>query len=251
MAKLTLAQRQDRLRFDFLVIKNMNSPIMSVKAYRSLEDMKARRNPINSKDEGASAAHYIADYMIKTLVGEDQYSSSTSVHFDLLAKGDYPFSDPVCWVISNEIPWTPHFSKGRPVCIGEIWEEAKGRMLLGQMLIHVAKLLNFDEVPRSPNYNGYNGAAVRYWRNKLNMQPITPGLAYPVLPDIDKILHDDTGGDNGFKPKTQNLSALGLSQPAIQPASTLFQAKGVIPDASAPQAMPSTSVFTPRERKNL
>lgn len=250
MAKLTLAQRQDRLKFDFLVVINMTSPIMSVAAYRSLEDMKARRNPIVSKDEGSFATHYIADYKIKTLVGEDRHSSSTSVHFDLLAEGDYPFSEPKCWVLSNEIPWTPHFTKGRPVCTGEIWGEAKGKMLLGQLFIHVAKLLNFDEIPRSPNYNGYNGAAVRYWKTKLNMQPITPNLVYPVLPDIDKLL---IGGDNGFNPRTQNLSAIGIFQakPAAQPVENVFQAKRADIPASGLQATPSSSPFTSRGRRDL
>lgn len=249
MAKLTPAQRQDRLRFDYLVVSKMQSPFMSVTAYRSVEEMKARRNPIGSRDEGHLALHYIADYKIKTLIGEDRYSSGTSIHFDLLAKGDYPFSEPNCWVISNDIPWTPHFTKGETVCLGEIWKESKGSMLLGHLLVHVAKLLNFDEIPRSPNYNGYNGAAVRYWRTKLNMQPITPGLAYPVLPDIDELL---SGGDNAFKPKAPGLAASDIFQAksVVQPLNNVFQARQANPADRQPQAMPTSSVFAPSPRKN-
>lgn len=198
MAKLTPEQRDDRLRFDYRVVNEMRSPIMSVAAYRSVNDLTARRDPIVSEAEGHLAQHYLIDFNVRTLVGEDRYSLSTSVHFDLLANGNYPLKVPVCWVISNEIPWTPHFKKGLPICIGEIWEESNGKMLLGQLLIHVAKLLNFEEVPRSENYGGYNPEAVRYWRTKLNMHPITPNLIYPVLPDFVTTKVDRT--EDFFKP---------------------------------------------------
>jgi hypothetical protein len=87
-------------------------------------------------------------------------------------------------VISDKVPWSPHFRKNLPVCAGEIWTESRGTMILGHLLIHVAKLLNFDELLRTADYNGYNPEAAYYWRTKLNMQPINPGLLYPVLPDI-------------------------------------------------------------------
>jgi hypothetical protein len=81
------------------------------------------------------------------------------------------------------MPWTPHFSRNRPICTDEeIWLAAKGRLLLGHWLVHVAKLLNFDEIPRTENYGGYNPDAAAYWRAKLNRQPLTPDFPYPVLP---------------------------------------------------------------------
>jgi len=183
MAKLTSEQRDDRLRLDYRVTSQMQSPIMSVSAYRSVENLRAQRNTITAVEEGHLAKHYLAHYDIKTLIGPDQYSSTTSVHFDLLAKGNYPLSEPNCWVISARMPWTPHFKEGRTICIGDIWENSQGRMLFGQLLIHVAKLLNFDEIPLSPSYVGYNMEAAAYWREKLNRQPVTPELVYPVLPD--------------------------------------------------------------------
>lgn len=184
MAKLTTEQRDDRLRLDYKVTSQMQSPIMDVAGYRSIEDLRAQRNPITAVEEGHLAKHYLAHYNIKTLVGPDRYSSKTSVHFDLLAKGNYPLSEPNCWVISDKMPWTPHFTEGRTICIGDIWEKWQGRMLFGQLLVHVAKLLNFDEIPLSENYGGYNPDAVAYWRAKLNRQPLTPDLIYPVLPDL-------------------------------------------------------------------
>lgn len=182
MSNLTPVERNDRLMFDYRLVRKMYSPIMSVEAYRSVDDLFERRNPIASEQEGHLALHYVADYKIKTLLGPDKYSSNTSVHFDLLAGGDYPMTDPACWVISKDIPWTPHFAKGRPICIGDIWTNSRGRMLLGHLLVHVAKLLNFDEIPRSDHYGGYTPSAFYYWRDKFNLQPITVNLPYPVLP---------------------------------------------------------------------
>jgi hypothetical protein len=63
-----------------------------------------------------------------------------------------------------------------------MWEDASGKMLLGPLMVHVAKLLNFDEIPRSDNYGGYNPQAAEYWRTQLKRQPINPHLVYPNLP---------------------------------------------------------------------
>lgn len=182
--RLTGQELKDRLKLDYEIVMNMRSPTMNVTAYRNAEDLEAQRNPILSAEEGHLATHYFVDYFIKTLIGPDQYSDKTSVKFDLLANGNYPYTLPSCFVISSPIPWSPHFKEGIPVHTDyDLWEEAGGRMLLGHWLIFVAKLLNFDEIiPRSANYGGFNPEAAHYWRTKLNQQPVTPGLAYPILP---------------------------------------------------------------------
>jgi hypothetical protein len=55
-------------------------------------------------------------------------------------------------------------------------------MLLGELIVHIAKLLNFDEVARGGGYVGYNGEAIEYWKTDLEYLPITPNLPYPELP---------------------------------------------------------------------
>jgi hypothetical protein len=181
---LTKQELHDRLRLDYEIVMNMRSPVMNVTAYRNANDLEVQRNPILSQEEGHLATHYLVDYYIKTLIGPDQYSDKTSVNFDLLANGNYPYTLPSCFVISSPMPWTPHFKEGCPVHTDyDLWEEAEGRMLLGHWLIFVAKLLNCDEIiPRAENYGGFNPLAMHYWRTKLKRQPITPTLAYPVLP---------------------------------------------------------------------
>jgi hypothetical protein len=102
------------------------------------------------------------------------------VHVAPLANGDYPRSAPTAWVVSDVVPWTPHFAANVPVCHGDhMW--APNRTLLVDYIIHIGKLLNFDEPPPIPSYHGYNGAAVAYWRDTMKFEPLDPGLRFPSI----------------------------------------------------------------------
>lgn len=178
---------QSRLLHDFRIVSLMKSPLMKVIAYRDVDDLYGRRDPIVSEDEGHLATHYLVEYNIKTLVGRGTYSDRTLVHIDLLADYNYPFTEPCCYVVDSTLPWSPHFLEGAPICLGELWSQARGNMLLGHLLVHIAKLLNFDEVARGGGYVGWNGEAVEYWREVLGEQPITKNLPYPALPDLNPL----------------------------------------------------------------
>jgi hypothetical protein len=181
---LDLDDIQSRLRFDYQVATLMSDPLMRVEAYRNVDDLRARRDAITSIADGHLATHYRVEYNIRTLVDRGKYSPQTIVHFDLFANNNYPLSEPSCFVVGEEMPWSPHFWRGYPICIGDIWEQAEGSMLLGQLLIHIAKLLNFDEPAQTPGYEGYNGEAIEYWETVLGRRPITGNLVYPKLPDL-------------------------------------------------------------------
>ena len=182
MAGLNQDDLHSRLLLDYRVVTRMSGTLMRVVAYRNVDDLRKRRNPIISEGDGHLATHYLVDYYIKTLVGRGVYSDHTTVHVDVLANNNYPFREPACWVVESKMPWSPHFVKGRPICLGELWNLSQGAMLLGQLLVHIAKLLNFDEESRGPGYVGYNGEAIDYWKNVLDYQPITKDLPYPQLP---------------------------------------------------------------------
>jgi hypothetical protein len=175
-----------RLRFDYQVVTAMSSPLMAVEAYRSLEDLGARRNPVQSVDDGHLATYYRVEYNIKTLAGRGRYSYKTTISYDLFGDNDYPESEPVCFVISKPIPWSPHFHpETGKVCLGDAWEDSEGDMLLGELMAHVARLLNFDEPEYdNPDYVGWNGESIDYWVKERNRQPITKNLPYPILPDL-------------------------------------------------------------------
>lgn len=181
---LDLDDIQSRLRFDYQIVSLMSSPLMRVEAYRNVDDLRARREAVTSVSDGHLATHYRVEYNIRTLVNRGRYSDQTTVHFDLFANNNYPHTEPSCFVVDSEMPWSPHFWKGYPVCIGNIWEQADGSMLLGQLLIHIAKLVNFDEPAHTPGYEGYNGEAIEYWETVLGRRPITANLRYPKLPDL-------------------------------------------------------------------
>lgn len=184
MKKLTSDQLQTRLKMDYQIVTKMRSPLMSVTAYRNAADLDKRRNPIETEVDGPLATHYLVTYFVKTLVGKDRYSEKTSIKFDLQANGNYPYTYPGVWVTSSATPWTPHFKEGHPVCIDhDLWEDYEGAMLLGELFVQVAKLLNFDEIPRSENYGGLNPEAAQYWREVLGQKPITANLPYPALPE--------------------------------------------------------------------
>jgi len=69
-----------------------------------------------------------------------------------------------------------------PVCLGETWLNAEGAMLLGQLFVHIAKLLNWDEVGRGSGYSGWNGEAIAYHKRVYGDKPLNPDLRYPSVP---------------------------------------------------------------------
>jgi hypothetical protein len=230
MAQLTPEQRQDRLRFDYRVATQMRTPVMSVTAYRNADDLAARRNPVASEDEGHEATHYLVDYYMKTLAGEGRFLNKTSVMFDLLANGNYPYTPPTCFVVSKPIPWTPHFTEDRPICTDDdLWVDARGRMLLGHWLVHVAKLINFDEIPHSGGgtiYGGYTPDAARYWFDHYKQKPITPDFPYPPLPawisSKPVVMFESAQNESLFEPKeaeAADLSPGETSDAVFEPAS--------------------------------
>ena len=176
---------QSRLRLDYRIVSLMYSPLLDVAAYRNVDDLRAQRNPVTSITEGNLATHYRVTYNLRTLTGPGSYSPATTVHFDLLANPDYPDHEPSCFVIESPRPWSPHVSDTGWVCIGKIWEKAKGNMLLGELVIHIAKLLNFDEPEYVDlDYGGFRPEAVRYWTEELGRQPLTRNLHYPMISSL-------------------------------------------------------------------
>src|ERR1700749_1567574 len=104
-------QLQERLRLDYRVVMSMRSPIMSLAAYSNQDDLYVRQNPIYDEAHAHLATNYLVDYHIKTLVGPDRFSNKTTVHVDLLANGNYPCTQPSCYVVESEVPWSPLFKE--------------------------------------------------------------------------------------------------------------------------------------------
>lgn len=189
MTGLSPQQRTQRYAFDFQVVQAMNDGganekgegVFHAEAYRSMADLEARRNPIIAVAEATQATKYRVDFRVPTLAGRNQsLQPVTTIGFDLAA-GNYPYNPPSSWII-GAVPYSPHFRKGAPVCDGELWREAKGKMLFGQFLVYVAQLLNWDEKQRGGGYVGWNGDAIALHREKYGDRSISPGIRYPSLP---------------------------------------------------------------------
>jgi len=201
MKKLSPDDLRSRLRFDYQVCQRMFGPIFTGEAYRNATDMRLRRNRITSLSEADQARKYRIDFHVRTLIGKDQFSDLTTIGVDLEA-GNYPFEEPPSWVISKPIPYSPHFKSGRGVCTGSLWETANGRMLLGELLVHIARMLNWDSTTHwtyktDTIYEGWNPEAARYYYSRYGREPITKNLPYPLV----HVNTDTTPGPKDAEPQ--------------------------------------------------
>lgn len=216
MPKLSPEELNSRLRFDWNIVQRMKSPLATIAAFKSMNDLKASKHPITDAAEAHRAIAYLVEYRIKSLVDAGRFHDRFDVSIDLMAGGNYPYSEPACFVISRPVPWSPHFlPSAGSICLGELWSAAAGNITLGHLIIHIAKLLNSDEADREPGYSGWNAQAVQYWRHVMKRQPVTPGLQYPVVPP--QITHGVTAET---KPLFCPASA---AAPSFAPAPSLFR----------------------------
>lgn len=170
-----------RREFDWRVVMRMVTEIYQFTAHPTPQDAQDGTNPITTEQEARFALHYRARFNVRTLIGPGEYSPYTLIHVDI-SSPQYPFFEPVAWVIQrgeSQLPFSPHFASNLPVCNGTVWRP-DGNVLLGHYVIHLAKLLNWDE-QLWPDYGGWNPAAVEWWKKNLN-RPLTPDLTYPVMP---------------------------------------------------------------------
>ncbi len=170
-----------RRSLDWRVVTKMSTDAYRFTAHRTPQDAGTGANPIVKEREARFALHYRAWFRVKTLVGPSEYSPYTIIRVDI-SNALYPFREPSAWVVedaNSRLPYSPHFARHAPICNGTIWRR-NGQILLGHYLIHLARLLNWDEQLES-GYGGYNPAAIAWWKKHIG-RPITPDLKYPVLP---------------------------------------------------------------------
>jgi hypothetical protein len=170
----------NRRRNDHVLIEQLNrsSCPIRVTAHRSNADARANRRVLEVGENSLPTA-YRASFEFDTLIGPGQRQRPTLMVIDPLANGDYPMSEPVANVIGTA-PWTPHFANGLPVCHGHrLW--VPNRTQLVDYIIHLGRLLNFDEPKPNASYSGYNRAAIDWWREELGYGPLDPNLEFPTI----------------------------------------------------------------------
>jgi hypothetical protein len=182
MPSLSPRLQRSRKAYDFEVADAiLPHPIMSKKAYASIDD--ARRGRELSREDGLAGRANVYDvtFTFNIKAGERRSIPSATARFDLDANGNYPFSAPSVQ-FHGAIPWILHVqpSSGM-VCLGDAWRRAQGKMLLAQLAIQVAHMLNFDE-PDCGQAVEFNNAALDYWRETMGSKPLHAALVYPSLP---------------------------------------------------------------------
>ncbi len=172
----------DRRAFDLRVLTDMRCPTFDFEAYRTRADLEARRSRVTNPADGATVTKYRWIFRIPTHISRDQFAPVTEIGVNTDVT-DYPRKPPGTDILSSHVPWSPHFMKNAPVCVGnEIWGPRAGYIVLGELAIHIAHLLNWDEVGRGPGYSGWNGEAIAHHKSFYRGRPINPNTIYPVLP---------------------------------------------------------------------
>jgi hypothetical protein len=201
MGRLSDEDLASRREYDWRIVSRMSGQAgCTFTAHRTAQDAEHGRQPVESQSDARRALHYRAEYRIRTLIGPGEYSSLTIARIDASDR-NYPFAAPSAWIVEtaeSHTPWSPHFRKGVPFCSGSVWRP-DGTTLLAHYLIHLARLLNWDEVLRN-GYGGYNSDAVDWWRKHYS-RPLNPEQRYPPLPaDLlyGEVVVQKTAG--GFRP---------------------------------------------------
>ena len=214
---LTPAEQLDRLRADHRMIGALDAspaPIFAT-GHRSAEDVRTNRNPVPVGDR-TPPGHYRVVYDFDTLRGPGRRCRPTVVHVASLAGGAYPTTPPAAWVTSDVVPWTPHFAANVPICHGgHVW--TPNRTQLVDYVVHIGKLLNFDEPPPIPGYHGYNREAVDYWRGQMRLRPLTPGLRLPTIRAEDVIRRKVIRRVSGSGPSSRRFQRAAAPAPAARP----------------------------------
>jgi hypothetical protein len=197
---LNPAKLMTRLALDYRTTMPLESPaIGAIRAFPSLTAFRSGEEVKPPEGQSGRATIYVVDLVFPVLTGPGMTTSGTTLLFDLLAGGNYPFDAPLVAVASTPPPWSPHVHPTTGlVCVGTSWDSAHGTMLLAQLITHLIRILNCDEKDQL-GYVGWNEAAIKYWRTELDCRPLNPTLRYPLLPD-------EITGANGPPPQFRRKS---------------------------------------------
>lgn len=176
-ARLTPPQLRDRLALDYRVMRGLESPhIGSVRAFHGT----ARRELSHEEGLRGMADRYVVELEMPIHRAPGNLVERATLLLSLRTGGNYPFHAPFAQIVSRPVPFSPHVHPGSgSVCIGPGWSRARGRMLAAQLVIHVMRVLNFDEPATN---DGFSRDAFHYATVTLGGRPFTPSLRYPTLP---------------------------------------------------------------------
>lgn len=208
MPQLTPNELDSRRALDYRTVVGLSrEAIGGIAAYACIRDIKDRREVTVAEGEAGRATVYVVEYCFPHLVDRERTATTALAVFDLSAGGNYPFTPPLGAFISRPFPWSPHVHPGSGnICLGPAWPAAGGRMLFAHAVVHVMRLVNFDEPRTSPD-GGWNASADAYWQTTLRRKPYLPDLRYPRLPT--EITHGLSDENDVFRPATDEFGPAG------------------------------------------
>ncbi|WP_445147768.1 hypothetical protein [Baekduia sp. Peel2402] len=242
MARLSSGQLDSRLRVDertSALINEDPAPIM-ITAHATAHDAMRGSAVIPAESTTRPPEHYRVVYDFETLVAPDRRSRPTIVHIDLLANGNYPFTEPICRVVGSKVPWTPHFDANWPICLGHGWS-AHGDKLLVDLIVHIARLLNFDEPQPVEGYHGFNAAALQWWTGNGH-RPLDPDLRLPII---------DPNAASGRAPGRIRPLRTSRFRPVEDPRGSSTPALRRFAPAGAPEAPVRDAVLIPAAHASI
>lgn len=178
---MTPHELRTRLALDAAIVARLRSPHLgAIHGYTSVSHLTRRERASDAELAGGRAIFWTVEYRLPMLAAPGRPLASATAVFNLLAGGDYPFSPPTVAFAAHPFPWCGHVhALTGTVCLGEGWVRARGQITLGHLIVHVTRLVNFDE-PQT--FDGFDAAALRYGRDVLHGRPLNPDLVYPALP---------------------------------------------------------------------
>lgn len=140
-----------------------------------------RSHAITDESKAYQANYYAVEYKLKIIAGQPRkYHNGCWVGLDLNpVLNEYPGAKvfPRCQVISKPAPWHHRIGGSGYFCTGYLGSD---EFIMADYIVHIAKLLNFDEPFDSVEHDpGLNPAAYKYYMKHFKGKPVTPGLVYP------------------------------------------------------------------------
>lgn len=196
MARLSASELRSRLAFDFRVMMAMRSPTLAItRAYADHHSVRWGRDVTPDEGEAGRARVYVVRFAFPHLIEPGRVASSFDVQLDLCAGGEYPHSAPLVTVLSRPLPYCDHIDRGGVFCAGHGWRGSK--TLAAQLVIHIARVVNFDQPTANFSHRGYLPEATIYWRDVLCGRPAF-SVDYPTLPV--HLTHAGAVGEPTFRP---------------------------------------------------
>jgi hypothetical protein len=178
---MNLTDLRERRNLDFQILRDMRSDVFDFEAYTTITDLQQRRRQVTGPS-AYDVSKYRFIFRMRTLTGPNSFSSTTEVGVDSDVP-DYPRQSARTWIISEKIPWSPHFMAGAPVYIDpSLWSQTVPHNTLGHLAIHICRLLNWDQQGLTDGYAQPNMAAIKHHQEVYKDRPINADLTYPMLP---------------------------------------------------------------------